>query len=143
MTVIQQRLRNHDDFGRLSKSDYLQTTRVITNIGTGEDSRILNAYLKPIVGRNIIDNHDCGRTGNLLARIDQESGMLQAAVRMSAGPQGIETVAHHPDTGYALADFAIPHWSEVCAFSHHAARIFIPIQTIGWDIAVPLSDLIL
>ena len=134
--VIQERLRNHSDFSHLSKSDYLQTIRVITNIDKNSNCRIICAYLKPIIGENIVDNQNYGRTGNLLAQIDLDKGVLQSAIYMSSKPHGIEKVNNHPDTDFLFSGFMIPNWNEVCALAISTARKFIPIQAIGWDIAV-------
>ncbi len=134
--VIQERLRNHSDFSHLSKSDYLQTIRVITNIDKNSNCRIICAYLKPIIGENIVDNQNYGRTGNLLAQIDLDKGVLQSAIYMSSKPHGIEKVTNHPDTDFLFSGFMIPNWNEVCALAISTARKFIPIQAIGWDIAV-------
>jgi len=134
--VIQERLRNHYDFRHLSNSDFLQTIRVITNIDNNYNCRIICAYLKPIVGKNIVDNQNYGRTGNLLAKIDLDRGVLQSAIFMSSKPHGIEKVTNHPDTGAQFSGFLIPNWKDVCGLAISAAKNFIPIQAIGWDIAV-------
>lgn len=134
--IIQERLHNHIDFLHLSNTDYLQTIRIITHIDKDSNIRILYAYLKPIVGNNIVDNQNYGRTGNLLAKIDLDKGMLQNAVFMASNPYGIEKVTNHPDTGVCFHDFPIPKWADACDLAIATAKQFLPIRTIGWDVAI-------
>lgn len=43
---------------------------------------------------------------------------------------------HHPDTGYRIADFALPLYDEVIALVDRAARRVPRVRYVGWDIAV-------
>jgi len=134
--VIQERIRNHQDFKILSQSEYLQTARVITNIRKDGTCHIIYAYLKLIVGANIVDNQNYGRTGNLLSKINLDSGSLEETIYLSSKPHGIEIIEKHPDSGFQLNQFSIPLWEEVCQTAISAAQRFAPIKAIGWDIAV-------
>ncbi|BBO77644.1 hypothetical protein DSCW_50610 [Desulfosarcina widdelii] len=134
--VIQERIRNHQDFNILSQSEYLQTARVITNIRKDGTCHIVYAYLKLIVGANIVDNQNYGRTGNLLSKININSGSLEETIYLSSKPHGIEILEKHPESGFQLNQFSIPHWEDVCQTAINAAHRFSPIQAIGWDIAV-------
>jgi hypothetical protein len=42
----------------------------------------------------------------------------------------------HPDTGYRIADFALPFYDEVVALVDRAARHVPEVQYVGWDVAV-------
>lgn len=134
--VIQERLFNHRDLVDLSGSEYLQTMRMITYINRNGDIKIIDAFFKPIVGKNITDNHDHGKTGNLLARMDMDKGTLQPAVFMGSHNYGIKAIANHPDTGVSFSGFAIPLWHDACSLVLSVARQFAPIRTVGWDIAI-------
>ena len=43
---------------------------------------------------------------------------------------------HHPKTGEPFADFQLPHWQEARKLAEHAAMLFLPLRTIGWDLAL-------
>lgn len=134
--VIQERLKNHEELIKLSNSSGLQTIRMITHINKFGQCKVIYAYLKPITGDNIVDNQNYGRTGNLLARIDIDKGILQYAVYMTQNPYGIRMVKQHPDSKVQFEGFPIPEWKKACELAIHTAQKFSPIRTIGWDIAV-------
>jgi hypothetical protein len=89
-----------------------------------------------MVGDSLLDNYDHGRTGNLLALVDVGTGELEGAVG-PAGP-GVPIGLHrvHPRTGLAFDGFSIPWWEEACSLVRRAARLFLPLRTIGWDVAL-------
>jgi hypothetical protein len=134
--VIQERLFNHRDLVRLSGSEFLQTMRMITHIRKNGDIKIVDAFLKPIVGNNYTDNHDHGKTGNLLARINMDTGLLQPAIILGSAIYGRKSIVSHPDTGVLFSEFTIPGWKYACDLALSAARQFAPLRTIGWDLAI-------
>jgi hypothetical protein len=134
--VIQARIRNLPEVARLSGSPYLQCVRLITLTDRGGVCHILHGHLKVIVGTNAIDNFHHGATGNVTARIDLERGTLFAAVAGHPGGAGYTTMSVHPTTGVALEGFAIPFWAQACQLAREAARVFLPLRFVGWDIAI-------
>ncbi len=134
--VIQERLINHPELARLSNTDFLQTMRVLTFVDRNGKCKILHAFLRPIVGKNIIDNHVHGTTGNLLAEIVIDTGILKSAVSLTPNVSGIKTVPSHPTTGISFDGFHIPLWDDVCRLVNDASLKLLPIRIIGWDIAV-------
>ena len=134
--IIQERLTNHHQLSELSNTRALQTIRVITHVDKRGECRVIYAYLKPIVGNNIVDNQNYGRTGNLLAKVDLVNGTLQSAIYMASNPYGIKTITHHPDTGIRFNGFPIPDWNGVCELAILTAKQFVPIRAIGWDIGI-------
>ena len=134
--VIQERLMNHPELIRLSGTEYLQTLRVLTFVDRNGQCRILHAHLKPIVGQNIIDNQHWGKNGNLAAQISLDSGTLKPAVKITPKVSGIKTVFSHPKTGVSFEGFHVPLWDDVCILAKEASLKFLPLRTIGWDIAV-------
>ena len=134
--VIQERLINHPGLTKLSNTEYLQTVRALTFVGSNGQSQLLHAFLKPIVGQNIIDNHDHGRTGNLLAEINLDTGSLKPAVKLTPNVSGIQTVISHPITGIHFEGYPIPLWDDVCNLAKEASLKFFPLRLIGWDIAI-------
>ncbi len=134
--VIQERLKTHAELACLCGSDFLHTFRVITLVDKHGDVEILHAFYKPIVGKNVIDNHDHGKLGNLICEISLSTGQLCDAVKLSPTRPGLEYVLHHPDTKFQFNGFKIPLWEEICQLAREAAYKFVPVRTIGWDIAL-------
>jgi hypothetical protein len=139
--IIQERLTNHSELARLSNTDFLQTIRIHTFVDKKGTCRILHAFLRPIVGNNIIDNHVHGSTGNLLAEIALGTGILKQAVKMVPNVSGIVTVPVHPVTGISFESIQIPLWADVCRLVKDASLKFLPIRIIGWDIAITPNGL--
>ncbi|MFQ5644342.1 MAG: sugar-transfer associated ATP-grasp domain-containing protein [Thiogranum sp.] len=134
--VIQKRLRNHAELVQLSDTEYLQTTRIVTYVDNSSHCNILFAFFKPIVGLNFSDNHDHGKTGNLVAQVDLQTGTLRPASIMTDDGSGEKTVLAHPVTGTPFEGFQMPLWKETCQLARQAAREFLPLRTVGWDIAI-------
>ena len=134
--VIQERVRNHPELVRLSGTEYLQTVRVMTFVDRTGECHIYHAHLKAIVGENVIDNYDHGRTGNLEAAISRDSGTLKPALTMRESGMGMKTVETHPATGMVFEGFRLPLWPETCALAREAAIKFLPSRAFGWDVAL-------
>lgn len=139
--VIQERLRNHPEMCRLNPSEFLQTVRIGTFIDRKGNFRILFAYVKLISGRNITDNLRGGRSGNMLALVRTEDGTLGPGRITCTDGRGAKLFDKHPQTGVEFNDFHIPRWAEVTAIVKEAAYRFLPLRTIGWDIAITPSDI--
>jgi Sugar-transfer associated ATP-grasp len=131
--VIQRRLRNHPDLITLSGTEGLQTIRFVTWIAAG-DVKVLTAHLRIITGAKLLDNFDFGRTGNMVANIGWDNGVLAEAVAVS--DMELRTQSKHPTTGHAIRGFRIPHWNAARDMVRRAARLFLPLQTVGWDVAI-------
>ena len=134
--VIQERMKNHPELVRLSNTQFLQTSRITTFIDNDGECRILQAYFKPIIGQNVIDNFKWGRTGNLNAEVIVDSGILEPAQAMPQNDLGIKPVFIHPETRVPFKGFQLPFWKEACLLVKNAAPKFLPLRTIGWDIAL-------
>jgi len=134
--VIQQRLQSHPELMHLGGTEFLQTVRFITFVDTDNNSRILHANWKPIVGPNIVDNWQNGQIGNLIATISLDSGLLKPAVKSSLNGQGIKTIPAHPQTGFSFDGFQMPLWQQACGLVKETAPKFLPVRTIAWDVAI-------
>ena len=139
--VVQERLQNHPEICRLNPSEFLQTVRVTTFIDRRGICRILFAFLKLISGRRITDNLRGGLSGNMSATIRIEEGTLENAVVTDSAGKGARLFHKHPQTGVEFETFKIPRWSEITAMAKKAAVHFLPVRTIGWDIAVTPTDI--
>ena len=134
--IVQERVRNHPEIIRLTDAHGLQTARLTTLLdGTGQ-CRIIHTHFKLIVGDNITDNFAHGASGNLQARVNLNNGRLWRPVAASPGVPGFRATKEHPDTGQAIEGFRLPFWSEACHLVERTAPLFLPLQTIGWDVAL-------
>jgi hypothetical protein len=134
--LIQERLESHADLGQLTGTSALQTVRVVTLVTERSSVRVLNAGLRIIVGSGVTDNFDFGRSGNLVGRLDLGTGRISKVFGVCS--EGIDAivVSHHPRTQLPFGGFELPFWSEVLELVRAAAPRFIPMRTMGWDVAV-------
>ena len=134
--VIQERLYNHPDLERLTRTPALQTARVVTWARADGEVDIYPTYLKFILGAGVTDNYYYGLTGNLRANIGAEDGTLGPAFGRAPGEIGFRIVAAHPKTGVTISGFQVPFWQDARQLVSRAARLFWPLRTIGWDVAL-------
>jgi hypothetical protein len=45
-------------------------------------------------------------------------------------------VTEHPDTKQNFNQFKLPFWEDVLSLTKEAALKFLPLRTLGWDIAI-------
>lgn len=134
--VLQERLANHPDLVRLSDTRSLQTTRLVSFIGQRQTPVILFAAQKIIGGQSVTDNFHFGQSGNMVASVRLESGMLDAVVMGEPSGLGLTKVVRHPKTGVSFEGFQLPFWGKACELVTNAASKCWPIRTIGWDVAL-------
>jgi Sugar-transfer associated ATP-grasp len=134
--VIQERLWAHAAIQELTGTPCLQTLRMVTNVDDQGGVDIVYALLRVIGGAAIVDNFDGGQNGNLLSFVDLGKGSLETAWATAPGGIGLRQVTHHPRTGVPFQDFRLPDWEPACALARRAALLFLPMRTLGWDIAL-------
>ncbi len=131
--VVQERLRDHPDLPGDGRA--LQTLRIVTLVGRDSRVRILNAQFRLVMGDNVVDNFHNGATGNVIAVVDLADGTLGEILRtderrvMRLDPPGSLP-------GTAPAGTRLPMWEEIQALVTDAARHFMPMRSIGWDVAI-------
>jgi hypothetical protein len=133
-SILQARVRNHPDIIQLSGTPYLQTIRMITLVDQNSSTKVLFAYLKFILGDNIIDNDRGGATGNAKAPIDLDTGTF-GEIEIQSGFD-FKKQCVHPVTGKMVKGFVIPCWPQAVELVQKAAIAFLPIRTMGWDVAI-------
>lgn len=134
--VIQERLQSHSELIRLSGTEALQTVRMITLVDSASDVHVLHAHLKVIEADEVVDTLIVGLTGNIEAPVDLESGRLKSANRIPDTGTGVVTIEVHPKTRIPFAEFALPFWPQAHDLVQQAAVHFLPVRTIGWDVAL-------
>jgi hypothetical protein len=118
----------HPDAARLY-GERLGTTRIVT-LCDSDGPRIFRASWKIPTGQNMADNF--WRSGNLLAKIDLDSGAIEKAVSGTGFDTRFE--AHHPDTGAPLIGARVPRWAQVKEVALEAARVMRHVPMLGWDL---------
>jgi hypothetical protein len=134
--VVQSRLTNHRSLVELTGSSSLQTVRVVTLIDEDGKARCLYAEWKLVVGDNVMDNFSAGRNGNLAASVALADGAVGPAQAPASNGIGFRQLRCHPDTGAPVAGFRLPNWNLVIELALSAAKLFLPLRTIGWDIGI-------
>lgn len=134
--LVQQAITSHQDIVALTGSRALQTLRLVTILDNDGAARIVAARFRINGGDQIFDNFAAGRTGNLIATLDKDSGAILHVKGGDPSGFGLRTVTRHPRTGRAFADYRLPLWDEAVEMAKKAARAFQPIVTMGWDMGL-------
>jgi len=134
--LVQECLDAHPLVSALTGSNALQTARVVTFVDERGQSSILATRLRLIVGSSPFDNFVLGAAGNLVARVQPESGALEVVLGADSDGLGTVIVPEHPTTRASFSNFRVPDWQAVRDLAIRAANAFRPLRTIGWDIAV-------
>ena len=134
--IIQERIHDHPDLVRLSDIKSIQTLRITTFIDGDGNFRFLHAALKIITGNCPVDSFHQGRTGNAIGPVNLETGVLGSTAMMAPDGHGLVWVEKHPRTGRSIKGFQLPFWKELRDVVKNAAHHFLPIRTIGWDVAI-------
>lgn len=134
--MLQEEVIGHDRLAELSNTNSLQTCRIVTLLGEQGNVDVLAARLRLVCADNANDNFDYGTTGNAIAVLDPETGRIGSAFGGSGRDPQLTSVAIHPRTGRELAGFQVPEWSVARELAIRAAKVFAPLRTIGWDVAI-------
>jgi hypothetical protein len=117
--------------------------RIATLLDESGEPHLLYAEWKLIVGNHVSDNFMRGQNGNLMANVALESGVIGPGRMPARNGVGFDAVVLHPVTQLPLSGFQLPCWPEVCELARRAARLFSPLRTIGWDVALTPSGPVL
>lgn len=136
--LAQERVHNHPGLAELSATSSLQTVRLETVILSDGRVELFSPRLKLIGGDSPVDNYHGGQTGNVIAVVALDTGVLGPVY----GPRGNGSVAlpvpveRHPRTGRPLCGFRVPLWEETKRLLREVAPLFLPLRTLGWDVAI-------
>ncbi len=130
--LFQECVAAHPAIRELTGSPAICCIRMICLVARGQ-TLVHTAFLKVVVGRNMLDNFSRGDYGNLLAALDTERGVITHAIRRM-GPGG--AVERHPDTHRPLPGFALPDWEAAVALTKEATRHFPGLGIQNWDVAL-------
>ena len=134
--VVQQRLHNHEAVVELCGSPVLQTLRLVTFVREDGGVTMMFGFMKLALGTTSSDNYHAGLSGNGLADVDLVHGLLGPLMMAVAGGYGFRTQPLIPGTDRVVEGWAVPHWAEACDLVRRSAPAFLPLRTLGWDIAL-------
>jgi len=95
---------------------------------------ITHAVWKINAGTKDSDNFEHGRSGNLLADIDVDTGAVRRVVSSVGSEQSVNP--EHPRTGAKLVGIRLPDWHLTCKQVLAAATAFPGYIFPGWDVAL-------
>jgi hypothetical protein len=96
--------------------------------------RTLHAVWKIPTGHNMTDNFHHGASGNLLAYVTLDKGVVERVVG-GVGEGQFETLVH-PDTGARLSGITLPDWPKLLEVGIEGARALPALRWQSWDIAL-------
>lgn len=135
--VIQQKINNHHKIAQLTGIQALQTVRIITFVNKNKDVSIVHSHFKTITRPDIvIDTYLEGLTGNVEVPVNIQTGVLGPGNQIVGNGEGIVNIPKHPITRENFAGFELPDWQCACEMVKEASGKFLPIRTIGWDVAL-------
>ena len=109
------------------------TVRVVVVLGR-RGPEIFRCAWKIPTGLNMSDNFTHGETGNLLALVEPDSGVVKRVITGTGFR--LRLVTEHPDTQQALVGFTLPDWAELRELCLNAATAYPGLRLQNWDIAI-------
>jgi hypothetical protein len=134
--LVQERLHNGPEVDDLHPSDVLQTLRLSTFVAPDGSVHVLNGWMKFSIGAGAADNYAGGTTGNGVALLRLEDGTMDPLTLDRPDRLGFQRVATMPATGRRIEGEPVPFFQEACALVRDGAPRFMPMRTLGWDIAL-------
>lgn len=141
--IIQPRLQPHPMMLPFASRNGLPTIRAVTVI-TDVGPEVIFACLKITVGTDITDNFSNGASGNLVAGIDVDTGIMTPArgSLRKDWPVLVE-IDSHPETGGRISGSRAPLWDDLIALVLRAQQSLPGLKTIGWDVAITPQGVLL
>jgi hypothetical protein len=133
--LIQERLVNHPEVAALTGSETLQCVRIVTLVERSGDVTVLYADFRLALAGGAADNFRGGRSGNGLASVGVEDGVLGPMRLPRPDACGFRALPSVPG-GRRVEGVALPHWPQALALARRAAIPMLPARTIGWDVAL-------
>lgn len=130
--ILQEALSPHAQIAEVC-GDKISGVRIHTFL-TPSGPELVKAIFKINVGGRDSDNFEHGASGNMLATVDFETGIVSRVITGTGSRQNTVTV--HPRTGAALVGFQLPHWPEIKRLVCEAQLALPGFICPGWDIAI-------
>lgn len=124
--LLEEIIAQHDDLAAVCPGT-VNTTRIVAFFD-GSDVHTLAVAQK--FGRGEVS--DQMSYGGFYTMLDPDTGHAMSAGYDSHG----HVHENHPDSGFRIADFQLPHFDEAIALIDRAAREVPEVQYAGWDVVV-------
>jgi hypothetical protein len=134
--IIQKKIYSHRNIVEFTGIKQLQTIRIVTLIDKNSQLKLLISSLKLITANVDVDNYRYGLIGNFYTFLDNNTGRIDRVVIIRRdGKPAVITHQHHL-TKKSVDEFVMPFWPETIDLLKTASMIFLPVRTIGWDVAI-------
>jgi hypothetical protein len=127
--LIQERIANHVDIDSFAPSDALQTLRIYSLI-IDEECFILFCLFKQAGHGQLVDNFNKGQNKSILWVVDSETGQLVQGYQINKNGYG------HREALSSKGNICLPFWSESIELIKNVSKEFLPLRTVGWDVAI-------
>jgi hypothetical protein len=134
--ALQPRIYNHRDVQPIS-GEALSTIRIVTIKRPSGTFEVAGGVFRMGVEGSVADNFNLG---GVASPIDLQSGVLGFGVRKG---DPTRRWVKHPDTNTSIQGFVLPHWDAAKTLALKAHAAFSTMPSVGWDIAITPSGLIL
>ncbi len=133
--LIQPVAANHADM-----LDYmaggLGTVRVVTFMEEGKP-QVMCACLRITCGSGVADNFSHGRSGNLVAAVQLDTGRLGNARGSTRLDWPVmKSYTNHPSRGVTIDGREVPYWQETLELVKQAHKSLLLLKIIGWDVGI-------
>lgn len=129
--IFQERIVQHPEIERICGTT-AATVRVVILL-YDDGPRLFRTVWRIPVGGNIVDNFQKGKSGNLAARVNPESGVVERVIR--ARNVAEDGPAIHPDSGAQLLGITLPNWKQSMETCLAAASTLPGLRYQHWDMA--------
>lgn len=130
--LFQKRLVQHPEVAALV-GPTVSCVRVIIALGLDGPPEVVLAFWKIGRNKNITDNFCMGESGNLLAWVNVNTGIVQRVIT-GLWPTGAERL-DHPDTNARLVGAHLPDWTQALTLCCKAAELLPGLRLQHWDLA--------
>jgi hypothetical protein len=135
--VVQERLWNHGDLSLVAPlAEALHTIRLATFVSRAGEIEVSQAVIRLGLGGHATDNFGDGSNGNGYCEIDPATGRLGPLRRARPDGCGFVETPDIPATGARVEGVELPRWQDARRLAFEATRHFLPLRSIGWDIAI-------
>lgn len=130
--LVEAKVAQNAGFASLNQSS-VNTIRMLTQLHPSGEADLILAFIR--IGRQgrWVDN--AGKGGNVMAKVNPETGQLQNIISF-INYRTFEPITHHPDTGVDLVNFKIQDWKQILEQVLGFQRKISWLKAIGWDIAI-------
>lgn len=131
--LIQARMTNHKNISAFAPSEALQTLR-INSLIVDEDCSILFCEFKQAGQGQLVDNFCMGQNNSTSWIVDLKTGQLIRGYQVNENGYGYKEL--DINTISQARNIYLPLWPETVELVRDAAKKFLPLKTVGWDVAI-------